>query len=381
MRQRKNRLRVGIFTHNYPINSKDRKDAGIFIYDFAQELAKRADVFVFCPDFGGKKENYKKVPVKWFDWGGGNEKFGNWKLFNPIYVYKFFKLIFLGQIEAIKFAKKNKIDYCLCCWAVPSAIFGLRVNQSLGIPYASWSLGSDVNKYIRFPILGQLIYFAMKKSKRLYANSFRLCELVKEVSGKECNFLPAITDFKLKKIVKPKLNKRKFNFLYVGRLENVKGPDVLVEAVNILSEKRKNFVVNVLGDGSMMNSLREKSKDVSDYINFIRWADEAAVGGYMKESNCLLIPSRNESLPLVMIEAAKVNLPVIATDVGDCKRMVKKYRLGAVVQKERPDEFAGAMNKMMDKKIDVKLAKFEELTHDFSQFEAVKTFLSGISTK
>ncbi len=378
MRRQKNKVRIGILTHNYPITSKDRKDAGIFIYDFAQELAKNADVFVFCPDFGGKKEKYKKVPVTWFDWGGGNEKFGNWKLFNPLYVYKFFKLIFLGQREAIKFAQKNNIDYCLCCWAVPSAIFGLRINQSLGIPYASWSLGSDVNKYIRFPILGQLIYFAMKKSLRLYANSFRLCEIVKHVSGRECDFLPAITDFKLKNVVKPKLNKNKFNFLYVGRLENVKGPDLLVQAVEILSKKRKNFVVNVLGDGSMMDTLQEKSKNISNYINFVGWADEAVVGGYMKESKCLVIPSRNESLPLVMIEAAKVKLSVIATDVGDCERMIKKYKLGIVAGKENPNMLAKAMGNMIDMKVNIKLAKFTDLTRDFSQSRATKTFLSGI---
>lgn len=378
MRLQKNRARIGILTHNYPINSKDRKDAGIFIYDFAQELAKRADVFVFCPDFGGKKEKYKKVSVKWFDWGGGNEKFGNWKLFNPVYVYKFFKLIFLGQREAIRFVKENKIDYCLCCWAVPSAIFGLRIKQSLGVPYASWSLGSDVNKYVRIPVLGQLIYFALKSSSRLYANSFRLCEIVKNVSGRECNFLPAITDFKLKKIVKPKIDKKKFNFLYVGRLEIVKGPDILVEAVEFLVKKRKDFSVNVLGDGSMMKILREKSKNVSKYINFIGWADESLVGGYMKASNCLVIPSRNESLPLVMIEAAKVKLPVIATDVGDCERMIKKYKLGVVVNKENPDKLSKAMNNVIDGKVNLKLAKFVDLTHDFSQSEAVTTFLSGI---
>jgi len=78
--KKSNKLKIGILTHNYPINSKERKDAGIFIYDFCQELSKYAQVFVFCPDFGGKKEIYKKIPVTWFDWGGGNEKFGNWKL-------------------------------------------------------------------------------------------------------------------------------------------------------------------------------------------------------------------------------------------------------------------------------------------------------------
>ncbi len=373
------KLRIGILTHNYPVNSGERKDAGIFIYDFAHELSKKADVFVFCPDFGGSKEKYKKVPVMWFDWEGGNEKFGNWQLFNPVYIYKFFKLIYIGQKKAIEFAKENKIDYCLSCWTLPSAIFGLRVKQALKIPYASWSLGSDVNKYVKIPILGQLINLALRKADKRYANSFALINKVKEISQKECSFLPAITNFE-KGARNIKSKGKIFRFLFVGRLERIKGPDILIDAVSNLLEKQKNFEVNILGDGTMMRDLKNKTaNNMNSIVNFLGWADQKKVSNFMSISNCLVIPSRNESLPLVLIEAARRNLPVIATRVGDCERMIKKYNIGISVQKENPDRLSSAMSRIMkDKGYKRKRPGFKKLSSDFSQEKTVDVFLSNI---
>src|SRR5258708_28485886 len=253
-----NRLKIGILTHNYPINSKERKDAGIFIYDFCQELSKHADVFVFCPDFGGKKEIYKKVKVTWFDWKGGNEKFGNWKLFNPLYVLKFFKLIYIGQSKAIEFARKNNLDYCLTCWTLPSAIFGLRIKQALNISYATWSLGSDVNKYVKIPILGQLIYLSLKSADSLFANSFALSRKVEGICGRRCDFMPAITTFNSRKDIRIQIDDNFYNFLFVGRLEKVKGLDILLSAVKKLSNKEASFRINLLGGGTLLEELKNK---------------------------------------------------------------------------------------------------------------------------
>lgn len=374
---KKNKLRIGIFTHNYPTTSKERKDAGIFIYDFANELSKHANVFVFCPDFGGKKEIYKKVPVTWFKWDNKNEKFGNWQLFNPVYVYKFFKLIYIGQKEAIKFVEKNKIDYVLSCWAIPSSMFAWRVNLVLKKPYASWSLGSDVNKYTKIPILSQFISLSLSSADKLFANSYALIEKVEKMSNQETLFLPAITNFNIK-IKKTKNIDKKFHFLFVGRLEAVKGPDLLIYAIEILSKKYKNFVVDILGDGSMSKELRLKSKNISNFIKFYGWADEMKVAGFMAKSNALVIPSRNESLPLVIIEAAKEFLPVVATKVGDCERVIKKYNIGYSVVSNDASKFADGMYKIIKKNKFPKKG-FLKLTDDFSQERTVKFFLKNIN--
>ncbi len=380
MNQRK--LRIGIITHNYPTTSKERKDAGIFIYDFAEELSKKAEVFVLCPDFGGKKENYKEVPVTWFGWGGGSEKFGNWKLYNPLHLWRFLKLIFNGSYMARKFVDDNAIDICLACWALPSSIFAWWAKKTIGVQYASWSLGSDVNKYTNYPILGTIIKKVITDADLRFANSYLLLDKVKQISGKDCKFLPAITNINVS-APKVKLPKNKYNFLFVGRLEKVKGPDLLIEACNLLVKTETDFTVNILGGGSMDGQLKDvSSKVLSKNVYFQGWADEKKVAGFMKSSDCLVISSRSESLPLVLLEAAKFALPVISTDVGDCKRIIEKYKIGLVSRKDSAENLSHQMSLMMRdyKKIIKKSTRgFANLSKDFSQEITAKNFLQEVN--
>lgn len=378
-------MKIGILSHNYPKSSQDRADAGIFIYDFAHELAKRADVFIFCPDFGGKKEKYKTVPVSWFDWGGSSEKFGNWKIWNPKSLLNFYQLITCGQSQAVSFAQRNRLDYCLACWSLPSAIFAKAIMDELGVPYGAWSLGSDLNKYVRYPILGEMIKSSLRSADLRFANSYILCDRVKEVTGLDCSFMPAITDFDIAKIksVKPKLDKHVFNFLYVGRFELVKGTDILVEAIRVLAKGENNFMVTFIGDGTLMPAVKQKIDGyrLGSKTNLLGTCGKDVIAGYMLASDSLVIPSRSESLPLVLLEAAKSGLPIISTDVGDCKRMTEDYNVGYSVVPGKPEELAKVMRKMMHTKTDRKVfaAGLRRISQDFTQKTAVDTLMSAIS--
>lgn len=379
-------MRIGILTHNYPKTSEDRSDAGVFIYDFAQELAKKHRVFVFCPDFSGKKDCYKKVPVTWFDWGGDGGKFGDWSLASPLSVLRFFKLMARGKKAAIEFTKRNRLDFCLATWALPSGVFAQCVKKKLGIPYATWSLGSDLNKYAKFPILRQLIERSLKKADVCFANSYLLLDKVERLSRRRCRFMPAITEFDLKSIKPIKLDKNIFNFLFVGRLEKVKGPDILIEACRSLKRKSPDFVVHILGDGSLLVSLKKQVDrlGIKGNIDFFGLAGKREVGGYMLGADCLVISSRSESLPLVLLEAARAGLAIVATDVGDCRRLIKDYNMGVVVSREDPQRFAGAMLEAMRQGKSFKRKHKEGLSRvakDFTQKYAVKTFLDEVKEK
>jgi len=140
--------------------------------------------------------------------------------------------------------------------------------------------------------------------------------------------MDAVTDFKVKGIKPLRLDRKVFNFLFVSRLEMVKGPDVLIEACKYLKMNTDNFNLHVIGDGSMRSKLAK---------NISRWelvgnvflhgiAGKEEVISYMKGADCLMVTSRHESIPLVMVEAARCGLASIATDVGDCRRVMENIR-------------------------------------------------------
>lgn len=335
-------MNIAIFTHNYPKNKDDRKDAGVFVYDFAQELKKHHKVYIFYPDYGN------------------NQKFGNWSIFNPINILTFFKNINYGIKEALNFVKKNKIDYILSAWAIPSGIYAYVAKIKYKIPYGIWFLGSDLNIYTKIPILNLIIKIISKNSNNLFANSYALARIAKLKYG-NCDMLPASTDTKNIDIKPVKLDKNKINVLYVGRLEKIKGVDLLINEARKLDSR---FKLNIIGDGT----LRNKLVNITNNVQLLGQKNWATISGYMKASDFLIVPSRNESMPLVIIEAASYKLPVLANDVGDCKYVLNKYKVG---------QTSVGINEF-DYKYYKANGRFDDLVVDYGLKRSVALFLNKI---
>lgn len=335
-------MNIAIFTHNYPDNKNDRKDAGIFVHDFAQELRKQHKVFIFCPD-------YKN-----------NQKFGNWSIFNPLNVIQFIKNIIFGIKESLIFAKKNNIDYILSAWAIPSGIYAFIINICKKIPYGVWFLGSDLNIYSKLPILSLLIKIIAKNANNLFANSFALTKMAKAKYGK-CVMLPASTKMSNLNVNKINLDKNKINVLYVGRLEKIKGIDLLVQEAKKLDKK---FIVRVIGEGTMQKELEGQV----DKVKFLGQMNLSKISAYMRSSDFLIVPSRNESMPLVILEAAYFNLPVLASDVGDCKYVLDKYQVGQTLGTISDFDYKYYKNN----------GRFKDLVVDYGLEKSAKLFLDNI---
>lgn len=376
------KIKIGILTHNYPRTKNERKDAGIFLMDFATEVNKKFDVAIFSPDFGGAKEVDKNVPVTWFSWRGSNKKLGDLNILSFSSVWSLLKLFVNGSSKAIQFVKTNNVDYNLAAWSIPSGLYAYWVKKLLRTPYGVWNLGSDINKYAKYPILRQIVVLILRNADHIFANSYDLVKKVEEISGKRVFMLPAVTRFNLTtKNIVHRENKH-FKFLFVGRLEKVKGPDILIQAVQILKQNnpKLDFSVDVVGGGSMEVEIKEKIKnyELSKVVQMRGWANEEEVSGFMNASDCLLVTSRSESLPLVILEAAKSGLPVIASNVGDCPFLIKKYKIGFSFENQDIRALADSMEKIINSK---KLNKigFSRLVRDYSLEKTVELFTKKVT--
>lgn len=378
-------MRIGIITHNYPLYTGQSKDAGNFVFNFAQKLSTKVDkVFVFCPNFEGRKENYKKVPVTWFSWRGGNKKLGALSPFNPVDILSFIDLIRQGNHQIINFINTNQIDICLAFWSFPGGLFAASAKNKLNTPFATWVLGSDIYVYSRLPIIRQLIQYVLKKSNYCFGNSLDICQQVKQISGVSCDFLPTSNSVKLTKIKKPSLSKGKFNFLYVGRLEKVKGVDVLLKAIYQLSQKNQDFKVYMIGTGSLLNELKKIAKllKIENFVSILGYVEnQKVVNGYFKSADALIIPSRSESFPLVVSEALQAALPIIGADVGDIPLFLNKYQIGFIFPKEDVDGLTAVMEKMISQASEIKKSKKKlmlKLAKEFSLDSIVNKFLLSV---
>ncbi|HEX2215791.1 MAG TPA: glycosyltransferase family 4 protein [Xanthobacteraceae bacterium] len=103
--------------------------------------------------------------------------------------------------------------------------------------------------------------------------------------------------------------------LFVGELRMLKGIDVLLEALSLLALEGRPASATIVGDGPDAQELQERATALN-LANSVRFAGVLPARTAFAKARLLVVPSRAESLPYVVLEAAAAGLPMIATNVG-----------------------------------------------------------------
>jgi glycosyltransferase involved in cell wall biosynthesis len=103
--------------------------------------------------------------------------------------------------------------------------------------------------------------------------------------------------------------------VYVGEFRHIKGADLLVDAVARLHADGKPVTLTLAGDGEEMDALKAQVEKlgIGHSVRFI--GHVKARYGFSKGA-LLVVPSRGDSMPYVVIEAAAAGIPIVAANVG-----------------------------------------------------------------
>jgi glycosyltransferase involved in cell wall biosynthesis len=103
--------------------------------------------------------------------------------------------------------------------------------------------------------------------------------------------------------------------VYVGEFRHIKGADLLVDAVARLRQDGRPITLTLAGDGEETETLKAQIQrlGVGDAVRFI--GHVKARYGFSKGS-LLVVPSRGDSMPYVVIEAAAAGIPMVAANIG-----------------------------------------------------------------
>lgn len=140
-----------------------------------------------------------------------------------------------------------------------------------------------------------------------------------------------------------------FVFLWAGRLEHVKGLDLLLEAAKSLGEKTHGeFRLHLAGRGSLREELQQKAVDlgIEDRVTFLGRLSRKDMLAQMQGANCFVLPSRYEAFGVVLIEAMATGLPVIATRSGGPDSIVDAES-GLLITPGNTEELTLAMEQLM----------------------------------
>jgi len=144
--------------------------------------------------------------------------------------------------------------------------------------------------------------------------------------------------------------------VYTGRLEYVKGVDILLKAWKRVIQERQNASLMIVGKGSMEEQLRAMANELGlselvktnakpDSIIFTGPVDD--VKSYLQKADIFVLPSRTEGISNSLLEAMASGLPVVATAVAGNKQVVEHEKNGLLVPPENDVRLAKAISRIM----------------------------------
>ena len=147
--------------------------------------------------------------------------------------------------------------------------------------------------------------------------------------------------------------------LFVGRIQPLKAPDVLLRAAEALlrrdPSRRARLVVAVVG-GPSGSGLEHPTAladlaatlGVADVVRFVPPVGRDELVDWYAAATLVCVPSYNESFGLVAVEAQAVGTPVVAAAVGGLTTAVADGRSGILVSGHDPEDYARVFEKVVD---------------------------------
>ena len=135
-----------------------------------------------------------------------------------------------------------------------------------------------------------------------------------------------------------------------GRLVPAKGIDRAIQAMKRVVRAYPSATLVIAGDGPERAYLERcvADNDLHDSIQFLGTVEYDHVAQLMEQCNAVLLPSRNEGLPMVVLEAAAMARPVVAFPAGDTTAIVEHRKTGLVVPQDDIQGFAAAIMELLD---------------------------------
>ncbi len=168
--------------------------------------------------------------------------------------------------------------------------------------------------------------------------------------------------------------------LYVGNFFPVKNPGLLARAYARLCrdhpDNRHRLVM--IGDGPERKAVMQSfmGSGLEQTTRFPGRQPAETVARYMQAADLLCVPSENEGVPNVILEAFAAGLKVVATDVGGIPEILNQESLGRLTPSGKPDDLAAALAGELDQERD--LSALTRHAQQFSWGETASGYMNAL---
>lgn len=207
--------------------------------------------------------------------------------------------------------------------SLEGGLIGMEAKRRWGIPYFVTWHGSDIHtKPYKYPCIKELTVDVIKHaeinffvSRDLLDKSENLGRGTKEVLYNATSKLfytrkKASTD----SIKKGMGCSGKRIVTFAGNLVEIKNADLLPDIFKAIAAKRPDVAFVIAGDGKLLDFVESKTKDM--FCVFLGSVEKEEMPLIFNMTDVLILPSKNEGLPLVVLEAQRCSAAVVASRVG-----------------------------------------------------------------
>ncbi len=259
------------------------------------------------------------------------------------------------SVVKVAIDKNEPYDICLVFFGIPSGPIGWYLNKKYDLPYVIRFGGGDVPGFQKrfsavYKILGPAIRVIWKNARARVANSAGLRKMALEYCSRyDFNVISNGVDtekYRPAQIGRATSSKSDIvNILFVSRLIERKGLQYIVPMLNTISKSAgRTVILTVVGDGTYREQLIKIARDnsVLEQIVFVGEVRGNRLIEYYQGADIFILPSSNEGMPNVVLEAMACGLPIIMTPCQGSDELVKNNGFAVTI-----DEFEKALEKLV----------------------------------
>ena len=230
-------------------------------------------------------------------------------------------------------------------WWFPAGVVAAATSRLSGVPFVTTMHGSDVRLARSTAGAAKGLGWVMRAAHATTTVSRWLADeahaMTPDLPAPRVSPMPAATE-----LFTPGGTRAADRLLFVGRLNAQKGIDLLLRA---LAAMRARAQLDVVGDGPDAESMRAlaSSLGIADRITWHGALPQTALPDLYRRASALMVPSRDEGLGLVAVEAQLCETPVIAFDSGGLRDIVEHGVTGILVNVFSSEALAGAADELL----------------------------------
>jgi len=238
-------------------------------------------------------------------------------------------------------------DVILASWMFPDACAVSQIAREKGLPFAAIAQGSDVHGYLRSGLRRRAIVRSMETASAVITRSAELARLLADAGVSQAKLFPIYNGVdtatfhpgdKREARIKLGISPDRPLVLYVGNFYTVKNPLLLVKTMQSLPE----LDLVMIGGGPLENEARVLA---GENVTLAGRRSAPEVADYLQAADVLCVPSWNEGVPNVILEALHCGRPVVASRTGGIPEIIKNDMLGSLVTAGDEAELVAALRR------------------------------------